>query len=461
MRRADSELPESGLCRLASLEARDLAVIGPRASRLASRLRAGLPRFVSGTHALALADQAVVSGASFLAIVMIGRWTDPGELGAYAIAISLLVSALAIQEALISLPYAIRWRRPPETAAEHAGSALTHSALLSGLAVVFLAATALGLSAHGAAPSVVTMTWTLTAVLPFALLREFGRRFAFARLHLAQALILDAAAAAIQLAALLWLGWTGRLSAVTACAALGGACGLTALVWLYLARADFAIRPSQAPATIKQSWGLGKWLFAGQIIMQAQIYAPYWLLLAVAGAAATGVYSACMSVVAFANPLIMGFSNILTPKAVLAWKEGGGARLRRQAIQDALALGAVTALFCAAVLLAGEDLVRLLYHGKEYEGHGATLTVLALALLAAAVGMPATNALASMERPRAIVWAGSIGALLTTVLVWRLMAEWGLLGAAYGVLVGNIAGSVGRWAAFLALVPRSLGDARN
>jgi O-antigen/teichoic acid export membrane protein len=168
-----------------------------------------------------------------------------------------------------------------------------------------------------------------------------------------------------------------------------------------------------------------------------------------------------MSVVAFANPLIMGFSNILTPKAVLAWKEGGGARLRRQAIQDALALGAVTALFCAAVLLAGEDLVRLLYHGKEYEGHGATLTVLALALLAAAVGMPATNALASMERPRAIVWAGSIGALLTTVLVWRLMAEWGLLGAAYGVLVGNIAGSVGRWAAFLALVPRSLGDARN
>jgi O-antigen/teichoic acid export membrane protein len=140
----------------------------------------------------------------------------------------------------------------------------------------------------------------------------------------------------------------------------------------------------------------------------------------------------------------------------LAWKEGGGAGLRRQAIQDALALGAVTALFCVAVWFAGEDAVRLLYHGKDYEGHGAVLTVLSLALLAAAVGMPATNALASMERPRAIVWAGAIGALLTTVLVWGLMAEWGLLGAAYGVLAGNIAGSVGRWTALLTLLPRSL-----
>lgn len=455
MRSADSELPESGLGHLASREARGpRVVIGSRASRLASWLRAGLPRFVSGTHVLALADQAVVSGVSFLASVMIGRWTDPGELGAYAIAISLLVSALAIQEALISLPYAIRWRRPPGTAAEHAGGALMQCALLSALGVALLAAIALGLAAHGAEPKSVAMAWTLTAVLPFALLREFGRRLAFARLHLSQALSLDAAAAAIQIAALMWLGWTGLLSAVAAVAALGGACGLTAIVWLYLARAEFAIRPSQTPAAIGQSWGLGKWLFAGQIVMQAQIYAPYWLAGAVAGAAATGVYSACMSVVALANPLILGFSNILTPRAVLAWKEGGGPELRRQAIRDALVLGVVTSLFCAAALFAGEDLLRLLYHGKDYGGQGATLSVLSLALLAAAVGMPATNALASMERPRAIVWAGSIGAVVTTVLVWGLMLVWGLPGAACGVLAGNTAGSVARWAALLALVAR-------
>src|SRR3989442_1080849 len=87
-----------------------------------------------------------------------------------------------------------------------------------------------------------THVLALAGVMPFALLRDFGRRFAFAHFYIARVLILDVAVAAIQLAALGWLGWTGRMSAVTAFAALGGACGLTAVVWLCLARAKFVIR---------------------------------------------------------------------------------------------------------------------------------------------------------------------------------------------------------------------------
>jgi hypothetical protein len=78
-----------------------------------------------------------------------------------------------------------------------------------------------------------------------------------------------------------------------------------------------------------------------------------------------------------------------------------------------------------------------------------------MALLVSALSMPATNALQSMERPQAIVWAGSVGAVLTIVLVWCLMIKWGLLGAAFGFLAGYVAGTVGRWVAFLLLVPRS------
>jgi O-antigen/teichoic acid export membrane protein len=213
----------------------------------------------------------------------------------------------------------------------------------------------------------------------------------------------------------------------------------------------------QVSASTKESWGLGKWLFAAQIITQVQIYIPYWLTVAVAGAGATGVYAACMSIVAFANPLIVGLGNTLMPRAVLAWNQVGAARLRRQAIQDALLLGAMMTSFSVLVLFAGDDVMRWLYHGKDYEGQGPTITMLALALLAAAVGMPASNALASMERPHAIVWTGAIGAAVTAVLVWYLMPEWGLLGAAYGALAGNIAGAVGRWITFLALVSRAVG----
>jgi O-antigen/teichoic acid export membrane protein len=346
-------------------------------------------------------------------------------------------------------------RRRARTPAEHAGGSLALSGLTSATGVIVLTLTALVLSLWGAGSELIAMTWALAGVMPFVLMREFGRRFTFAHLQISQTLLLDATVAAIQLAALFSLGWTGCMSAVTACAALGGACGLTALAWLYCFRAEFAIRVSQLRAALRQSWGLGKWLFGGQLTVQVQHYITYWLLVVIAGAAVTGVYTACMSVVAFANPLMFGIRNILAPRSVLAWKTEGGTGLKRQAVRDALLLAAIMTSFCLVVLFAGEDVLRFLYRGKEYEGHGHVLTVLALAMLASAVGMPASNALASMERPRAIVLVGTMSATLTVALVWWWMTQWGLLGAAYGFLAGNVVGALGRWAAFLALVPRA------
>jgi O-antigen/teichoic acid export membrane protein len=407
-----------------------------------------------GTHVFAVLDQAVVSGTAFLTTVLVGRWTFPSELGIYSIGFSLLASLLAFQDSLILLPYTIQRHRPLGTPAEHAGSSLIQSGLLSALAMVIMVATALGLSAHEVEPRLTAMIWAMAAVVPFALLREFGRGFVFARLDAAKALILDIAVAATQLGALAWLGSTGRMSATTACVALGAACALPSLAWLYLARADFAIQANQMRETIKQSWGLGKWLCAGQITVSVQGYATYWLLPLLLDLVATGIFAACMSIASLANPLVSAFRSTLTPRAVAAFKEGGGANLRRQAIRDSLLLGAAMTLFCVVVMLGGERLMGLLFHGQEYAGHGHVITVLAVAAMVSAVGSTASNALASMERPRAIVWVALVGAVLTVVLVWFSALAWGLVGTAYGFLAGSAAGAVARWFAFLLVVSR-------
>jgi O-antigen/teichoic acid export membrane protein len=104
------------------------------------------------------------------------------------------------------------------------------------------------------------------------------------------------------------------------------------------------------------------------------------------------------------------------------------------------------------VLFAGEDVMRFLYHGKEYEGRAHIVATLAFATLVLAIGMPAISALAAMERPRAIVGVGAVASIVTVVFAWWLTREWGLAGAAYGWLAGNVAGSAGVWVAFLALV---------
>ena len=104
--------------------------------------------------------------------------------------------------------------------------------------------------------------WALAGVMPFALLREFSRRFAFAHLRMSQALVLDLAVATVQLLGLAWLASIGALSATTAYAAFGAGCALSGAVWLYLDRSNFVIHWKKVWPTMQQSWSLGKWLFS-------------------------------------------------------------------------------------------------------------------------------------------------------------------------------------------------------
>ena len=321
--------------------------------------------------------------------------------------------------------------------------------------VVALAPGALGCLEWGAGRQMLVMTCAVAGIVPFALARQFSRRFAFAHLAFGNALLLDTVVAVIQLATLGWLGASGRVSALSAFGALGAAYAAAAGGWLYCARGEFSVRVRHVRTVLKQSWALGKWLLAGQVAVQVQGNIVYWLALAVAGTTVTGVFAACMSVVAFANPVLGGFGDSFMPRSVLAWKNGGGPALWQEAVRNSALVAAVMTPFSLAILIAGERVMHVLYHGTEYAGHSHTLTVLALATFAGAVGGPASVALATIERARAIVAVSTVGASrISVILVWVLMMQWGLAGAACGLLGGNVAGSVGSWAAFFLLLRR-------
>jgi O-antigen/teichoic acid export membrane protein len=122
-------------------------------------------------------------------------------------------------------------------------------------------------------------------------------------------------------------------------------------------------------------------------------------------------------------------------------------------ISDALVLGAVLSVFCLIIFFFGADIMRLLYRDEVYAGNSHVLGVLALAALVAAVGIPASLALAAAGRARPVAVVMLCSAAVNTLLVILLLPKWGLMGAAYAVLVGETAGAIGRWAAFWLLVP--------
>jgi tRNA A-37 threonylcarbamoyl transferase component Bud32 len=251
-----------------------------------------------------------------------------------------------------------------------------------------------------------------------------------------------------QLSLLGWLGLSGRMSALSACAALGGASAITVAGWLYCTRAELSVRIRQVRKVFTHTWPVGKWLLMRRMTLQVQRYIAYWVAMLFAGAAVTGAYAACMSIVSFLNPLIFALGNVLTPKLQLAWKNDGGPGLWQETVRNTVLIASLILPSCLAVLVVGETVMRFLFPGMEYEGHRYTLTVLALVMFSEALSMPASIALGVMERPRAIVMSGMVGAVLTVVLVWPLMKEWGLLGAACGSLAGAATTGIGVWIMF-------------
>jgi O-antigen/teichoic acid export membrane protein len=409
---------------------------------------------ILSARSIALADQAVVSGASFATMILLSRWTGPDQIGFYSIGTSILVTYLGIQDSLVSLPYTIQQSQSADPSAERAGGSLVHSVLWSSVGSAFLAIAALVALWMGSHAAIATMIGALAGAAPFALLREFCRRFAFAHLQMIRALTLDAATAAVQLFGLFWLGWSGKMTAAGAYMTIGVACALTSLSSLFFMRTRFIVRPVKTWDGANRSWRLGKWLLASQTIVSAQSYVTHWLLALSLGATATGVYAACASIVMVANPLVIGIGNTVAPRAARALTEGGPAKLRTEAIESAFLLSAATSLVCLILLLLGERILGFLFHGDVYAHRGSVIAMLGLTTVATAISLPAAISLASIGRPQLIVRFGSMGLALSAALVWLLAPRYGVLGAAFGSFIGNSVNSTGLWVAFVKSLER-------
>jgi O-antigen/teichoic acid export membrane protein len=363
---------------------------------------------------------------------------------------SLLASLFCVHEALITSPYTILQHRPLGTRAEHAGSALVFSGLLSAITIFLLLIYAVVMLAVDVNPALAAMILVLAVVTPFLLLREFARRFSFAHLELCKVLMLDIVVAATQVAAVGGLAYSGRLSSATALAAIGTVCGLIACIWLYVARGNFVVSRNQILKSMQRSWSFGKWLFASQLAVLVERQFIYWPLAWILGTAATGIFAACMSVVLITNPVMLGLSNVRYAQMALALETGGLAALRKEAMRSALVLGAVMMMFFVTILLTGDDIIRLLYR-DEFVGYGHIVTRLSLAALIWAIGVPASNALSTMHGARANFWISGTLASLSAILVFPLINEWGLMGLTYLFILGSICWSTAGWVVFLVL----------
>ena len=256
-----------------------------------------------------------MSGTSFCATLLVGRYANEAEFGTYALGLTLLYLAVQIQQSLIILPLTVLGPRMDDSERHgFAASALIQGGLLAAFCVVALLGSTVVVGLSASSTGFTALLATLAFSIPFVLLREFARRFEFSRLRIGQALAVDAGLSAMQLAGLGWLTVSGRLTAITAHAMLGVSCMVVGIVWFWRSRRAFSLPKARLLGDVRQHFALGKWALAGGLVSLANHYAMHWILLARLGLGATGALAACMTLVDLSNPFMLGASNFVGPR---------------------------------------------------------------------------------------------------------------------------------------------------
>ncbi len=129
-------------------------------------------------------DQCIVSAASFLTTVAVGRAGSREELGRYFLAFSILLFARNWQVQLVTDPYKVFWSRQPRSSrGSYFGSTLVQNSVFTALMMLGLLIYAIVQRFDGGLREMLPVTVILLVSLPFLLFREFIRNVALSHLR--------------------------------------------------------------------------------------------------------------------------------------------------------------------------------------------------------------------------------------------------------------------------------------
>jgi len=398
---------------------------------------------------IALCDQGVVSATNFATGVIIGRVCGKAELGVYMLAWTLITLTTDISATLTTTPYTVfSPQLRPRRRSQYLASILGYQLLLSMLFALTMAAGGLLGSWRGwVSPSVAGVVTTTAAVITFLNLREFVRRVSFADLRMHWALAIDAIACLAQLGGMLLLLHFGGLTASRTLTLLGISCSVAAGTWLTVHRRAFLCHTRIFAQDFTRTWQFTKWVLASCILSVFARYLYPWVLTAFHGTSVTGIWAACLGIVALGNPVLMGLGNYVGPKIATVYAISGIATMKRYVYRASL-LFALMLLPVVLILAAwGDHIVTGLY-GSAYAGNGGVILLLALNLLITAFTYPFFCGLFTLECTKADLLINLVAVTLLFTIGIAAVKSYAALGTAATLFATTVVTSAIRLGVF-------------
>jgi O-antigen/teichoic acid export membrane protein len=410
----------------------------PISTRTTRAVRQSLRSFGRDGHAWAnvLCDQVLVSGTSFLTTVVVGRVLGKEQLGLYVLAYSIIIVLLEIQNSFIASPYTLRTPRLDRSAqARYTGDALVLSIGLSVLAATGLVGAKVIFSSRLRYSEVTPLFIILSLVTPAILVKEFGRRVCFAHLRTRSVLLLDLVVFTVQIGGLVAFTHFRSLTVGIIYWVIGSASASAAFVWLTFWRRRTVLGLGSALKTLNSTWSFGAWVLGGNLVfvLSQQVYP--WYLAWLKGPKATGAFAACLGLVALINPFVSAVGNYLGPSTANA-SSLGTRELSQVILRTSALLCGVVGTFCFIIVVLGNKLIAVIY-GSAYAVDIHIIAVLAASVLVSSSTLALGFGFWAVGRPDMNLKINLLSAASALAFGPFLVSAFGLLGAAYGLLLAN------------------------
>jgi O-antigen/teichoic acid export membrane protein len=392
--------------------------------------------------AIAVLDQALLSGVNFLVAFLLIKTVSQEQYGYYSIAFAISLFLISIQNAVVTTPLAVllaakkdeEKRRYP--ASLYWGQCL---ALVPALIIGLMITAALHIV--GTSPLKVWIIGALCLGAVGILVREFLRAYYFAIESPVIVFLLDSCYVLIFLAL---IGGSIVLShtSVPYVFLFMGIAGVLASVFFSRQRWKFHL--ADIRANYAENWKIGKWSLAGIFVTHLQSYCTLYLTGTLLGSSAAGNVAASRLPLSPLSLFQTGWGKIAIPRGSRLREDGV---LRRFIREQAVFTGIIGVSIAAyvAVLLASKDFLSRILFNRGYETaldfivFWGAITIVNFAVTNASIGLQV------MKEFSVITKINSVTAIITLISNYVLIRRYGITGGLASSLLGETLLATGLW----------------
>ena len=373
--------------------------------------------------AIALGDQALISGANFLIVLAMAHCTDMADFGIFSLAYGVLVFASGVHQAFMLSPMAILMpeRNSTDQASYLAALERCHQ---NGILVAIGVAPLLVLI-----PEFGPLIATTVVAGALRLAQEFERRVAYARMDSPMALHIGLVGGLPLLVGAAWcLEWAPRITPEIGMAILM-TCALAG--WLLGRRLHAPVRAvihQPVAQVLAEHHRHGKWMVMSIAIQSGTDLLYPFLIGVIMGLEKTALLMAARSIMNAGNVALNGLEAYAAPRLRIVWLSGDREAFRRTSFRLALLLGGTIGIPCLVAMLFPSFLVRVLLP-EGYEDGAWILVALSGIFLLRALSRQFALMLMAMKILYAGFIAVCISAVFTILLGPAIVTHFGLPGA--------------------------------